>query len=45
MNTKYEVVIVGGAGHIGIPLALAFSQANVKTLIYDINIDSIKNSV
>ena len=33
MNSKYEVVIVGGAGHIGVPLALALTQANIKTLI------------
>lgn len=39
---KYDVVIVGGAGHIGAPLSILLASKGLKTLIYDINIDAIK---
>lgn len=32
-----EVVIVGGAGHVGLPLAIAFARAGMSAGIYDID--------
>ena len=35
MFTK-DVGIIGGAGHVGLPLALTFADAGLRTVIYDI---------
>lgn len=43
---KYDICIVGGAGHIGSPLAILFANKGFNVLIYDINkqsIDTIKS--
>lgn len=32
-----DVCVVGGAGHVGLPLALVFVKKGLKTTIYDIN--------
>jgi UDP-N-acetyl-D-mannosaminuronic acid dehydrogenase len=32
----YDVCIVGGAGHVGLPLALAFANAGQRVVIYDV---------
>lgn len=32
-----EVVIVGGAGHVGLPLAIAFARAGMSAGIYDVD--------
>lgn len=32
-----DVVVVGGAGHVGLPLAMAFADKGLKSLVYDIN--------
>ena len=40
-----DVCIMGGAGHVGLPLALTFADAGLRTVVYDINtktIDSIR---
>lgn len=34
---KYDICIVGGAGHIGAPLAILFASKGLKVLIYDLN--------
>ncbi len=34
---QYDVCIVGGAGHVGLPLGIAFAAAQQRVLIYDIN--------
>lgn len=39
---KSELCIIGGAGHVGLPLAMAFAKAGKTVLIYDINEDSLK---
>lgn len=36
-NKYFELCIVGGCGHAGLPLALAFADHGVKTIAYDIN--------
>lgn len=33
----YDVCIVGGAGHVGAPLALVLADHGIRTLIYDVN--------
>jgi len=37
----YDVGVVGGAGHVGLPLALMFAACGKRTLIQDINEDSL----
>jgi UDP-N-acetyl-D-mannosaminuronic acid dehydrogenase len=32
-----DVVIIGGAGHVGLPLGLAFADKGKRVLLYDIN--------
>lgn len=33
----YDIAVVGGAGHVGLPLALLFAEVGLRTLIYDID--------
>jgi UDP-N-acetyl-D-mannosaminuronic acid dehydrogenase len=37
VKVKHDVVVVGGAGHVGAPLALVLAQHGFRTLIYDVN--------
>lgn len=39
---KYDVCIVGGCGHVGLPLGMAFADQGKKVALYDINEASIK---
>jgi UDP-N-acetyl-D-mannosaminuronic acid dehydrogenase len=32
-----DVVVVGGAGHVGLPLAIAFAQRGLQVGVYDVN--------
>lgn len=32
-----DVCVVGGAGHVGLPLALTFADCGLRTVIYDMN--------
>ena len=32
-----DVTVLGGCGHVGLPLALALSDRGLKTAIYDIS--------
>src|ERR1700759_1452478 len=34
---KRDVGVIGGGGHVGLPLALTFADCGLKTLIFDIN--------
>lgn len=34
---KYDLCIIGGAGHIGLPLGIAFALKDINTVLYDIN--------
>lgn len=36
-RSGYDVVVVGGAGHVGAPLALVLAKSGLRTLIYDVN--------
>ncbi len=44
----YDLCIVGGAGHVGLPLALVFAKTGLKVHIYDINqtsLDTISSGI
>jgi UDP-N-acetyl-D-mannosaminuronic acid dehydrogenase len=34
---RYDVCIVGGLGHVGLPLGLSFAQAGKRVVLYDID--------
>jgi len=34
---EYDICVVGGAGHIGVPLSLVLASKGFRTLIYDVN--------
>jgi len=34
---EHDVVIVGGCGHVGLPLAIAFADRGAQTAVYDID--------
>jgi UDP-N-acetyl-D-mannosaminuronic acid dehydrogenase len=38
-----SVCVVGGCGHVGLPLALAFAKAGVPSVSYDINVSTVDN--
>ena len=38
----HDVCVVGGCGHVGLPLALTFADHGLKVSIYDINDDSVQ---
>ncbi len=42
MRFNFDVCVVGGCGHVGLPLALTFAEAHLKTAIYDINKKSLE---
>jgi UDP-N-acetyl-D-mannosaminuronic acid dehydrogenase len=42
LGFKYDVCIIGGLGHVGLPLGLSFANNSLKTILYDINKDAIE---
>jgi UDP-N-acetyl-D-mannosaminuronic acid dehydrogenase len=36
-----DVVVVGGCGHVGLPLGIGFADRGMKTVVYDINSMSV----
>ena len=34
---EYDVCVIGGAGHVGFPLAVAFASRGLRVCIYDVN--------
>src|SRR5438270_3504195 len=36
-----DICVIGGGGHVGLPLALTFAECGLKTVIYDINPDTV----
>lgn len=42
MKSNYNVAVVGGAGHVGIPLSLVLADRGLRTLIYDINREALE---
>jgi len=37
MSSDLDVVVLGGAGHVGLPLSLAFADAGLRVGIYDLS--------
>jgi UDP-N-acetyl-D-mannosaminuronic acid dehydrogenase len=37
-----EVCVIGGGGHVGLPLALTFAESGLKTVIYDTNAKTVE---
>jgi UDP-N-acetyl-D-mannosaminuronic acid dehydrogenase len=38
---EHDICIVGGCGHVGLPLGLAFADKGKRVVLYDINKDSV----
>jgi len=38
---RFDVAVVGGCGHVGLPLALAFAQRGQRVAVYDISQPSV----
>ncbi|MGB8225434.1 MAG: hypothetical protein WCE45_01010, partial [Sedimentisphaerales bacterium] len=41
-NFSYDICIIGGLGHIGLPLGISFAKAGKRVILYDINQNSIE---
>jgi UDP-N-acetyl-D-mannosaminuronic acid dehydrogenase len=37
----YDVCIVGGLGHVGLPLGISLAQSGKKIVLYDVNQEAI----
>ena len=35
--TSYDVCIIGGLGHVGLPLGITFADKGLKVCLYDLN--------
>ena len=40
--TKYDICVVGGCGHVGLPLSIAFASKGLRVCIYDVNQDALE---
>ena len=36
-----DICVVGGAGHVGLPLSIVFASKNQRVLIYDLNLEAM----
>jgi UDP-N-acetyl-D-mannosaminuronic acid dehydrogenase len=43
MVFRRDVVIVGGCGHVGLPLGLAFADRGLRVALFDINDEAVKH--
>ena len=41
-NKLYDICVIGGLGHVGLPLGLSFADAGRRVVLYDINEAAIK---
>ena len=41
MGFERDVVIVGGCGHVGLPLGLAFADRGLNVALFDLNADAV----
>ncbi|HEX2823587.1 MAG TPA: hypothetical protein VHO07_26005, partial [Streptosporangiaceae bacterium] len=37
-----DVVVIGGCGHVGLPLALAFADRGLRVVIYDLSVAAVE---
>ena len=40
--SHWDVCVVGGCGHVGLPLSIAFASANRRVAVYDINREAVR---
>jgi len=48
MTKKYDLAIIGGGGHVGLPLAVKFAEKGLSVLIIDVNqkvVDNINHGI
>ena len=48
MKNRFDIAVVGGAGHVGLPLSLVLANRGYRTLIYDVDkraVEKIKAGV
>ena len=48
MRFERDVVVVGGCGHVGLPLGLAFAERGLNVALFDLNsdaVDQVENGV
>ena len=45
MGLERDVVVVGGCGHVGLPLGLAFADRGLNVALFDLNKRSISSKV
>src|SRR4051794_29377816 len=41
MAFSHDVTIVGGCGHVGLPLGIAFAEAGLRVILFDIDPESV----
>jgi len=41
MGFESDVVVVGGCGHVGLPLGLAFADRGLRVALFDLNADAV----
>jgi UDP-N-acetyl-D-mannosaminuronic acid dehydrogenase len=41
-NFSHDVVVIGGCGHVGLPLAIALADSGAHTLIYDVSESAVE---
>lgn len=41
-KNKTDICVIGGCGHVGLPLALCFADKGLEVSVYDINEESVK---
>ena len=41
-NRRADICIVGGAGHVGLPLGLAFAAKGQRVILYDVNVHALE---
>ena len=42
MDFRRDVVIVGGCGHVGLPLGLAFADRGLQVALFDVNAEAVQ---
>ena len=45
ISSTYDICVIGGAGHVGAPLATVLAARGFRTLIYDINDAAVRSIV
>src|SRR5271170_329058 len=41
MAENFDICVIGGCGHVGLPLGLSFATHGKKVVLFDINQDSV----